>query len=583
MDFFAVLKLLGGVALFLFGMSYMGDSLKKLSGSSLETILKKLTSNRFKGFFLGLAVTAIIQSSSAVMVMLVGFVNSSIMQLSQTTSVLMGANIGTTVTAWILSTSGISGESFLLKILQPTSFTPVLVVIGVIMVMMSKSEKKKDVGAILIGFSVLMFGMETMSQATSGLKDSKAFTDALVMFSHPIMGIVVGTIFTAIIQSSSASVGILQALCLTSPIPMSTALPLILGMNIGAAVPPVISAVNGNVKAKQVAASCVSIKIIGVIVVASVFYLLNSIWGFGFMESDATVFTIALSHTTFNILSTIILMPFCKWIERLSERIFKDSSKYEENIFSSLDDRFFAFPSVAIEQSRELIVKMSEIAEQSVGSAIKLIHDFSAAEAEEIVLQEETVDKFDDKLSTYLVNLSGMKNASEESGEIAMLQHIIGDIERISDHACNILGNTREMNEKNIVFSGDAERELRVIESAIGEILSLSVEAIRTNDMETAMRIEPLEQVIDKLRNKIKSRHVARLHNDECTDDGGFVFLDLLSNFERVSDHCSNIAVYLLQQSSHTYESHYYLSHVKKENQNHFSRYFEEYQNKYSI
>lgn len=548
MGFFSFLTLAGGIALFLFGMNYMGDSLKKLSGSSLESILQKLTSNRFKGFFLGLFVTAVIQSSSAVMVMLVGFVNSGIMKLAQTTSILMGANIGTTMTAWLLSTSGISGESFIFRLMKPTSFTPVLAVIGILLTMIPKSEKKKDVGSILLGFAILMFGMESMSGATSGLRDNASFMKILVMFSNPVMGILIGTVFTSIIQSSSASVGILQALSLTGSIPMSTALPIILGMNIGAAVPPVLSALSGNANAKRVAVSCVSIKIIGVVVVAVIFYIFHGIMDFAFMNSNASVFTIALVHTVFNILSTIILMPFCRGIEKLSELIIKEKQTEEENIFASLDDRFLTFPQFALEKSRELIGQMAGLAKQTFNGAICISYGFDEKVAEKIKKQEKLVDKYEDKLTAYLVKLASLKNTIRESNEVAALTHVISDIERISDYAYSIVKTARDINSNGIKFSKVAEEEIDILSKAIDDILTQVVKAIRTMEIECVAGITPLKREADRMIAETRARHIERFQNGECSADAGFVFLDLLTAMSHISSHCSNIAIYLLQK-----------------------------------
>ena len=548
MDFFSFLTLAGGIALFLFGMNYMGDSLKKLSGSSLESILQKLTSNRFKGFFLGLFVTAVIQSSSAVMVMLVGFVNSGIMKLAQTTSILLGANIGTTMTAWLLSTSGISGESFIFRLMKPSSFTPVLAVAGILLTMIPKSEKKKDVGSILLGFAILMFGMEAMSGATSGLRDSESFMKILVMFSHPIMGILIGTLFTAIIQSSSASVGILQALSLTGSIPMSTALPIILGMNIGAVVPPVLSSLSGNANAKRVAVSCVSIKIIGVAVVATIFYVLNGIMKFEFMDANSSVFTIAMVHTVFNVISSIILMPCCPGIEKISTLLIKEKQTEEENIFASLDDRFLTFPQFALEKSRELIGQMAGLSKQTFNGAICISYGFDDEVAEKIRKQEKLVDKYEDKLTAYLVKLASLKSTVRESNEVSTLIHVIGDIERISDYAYSIVKTARDINANGIKLSKIAEDEIDLLSKAIDDILIQVVKAIQTMDTEQAAGIIPIKREADRMISETRTRHIERFMNGECSADAGFVFLDLITAMGHIASHCSNIAVYLLQK-----------------------------------
>ena len=582
MDIFSVLTLLGGLALFLFGMNYMGDSLKKLSGSRLEMILSKLTSNRIKGFLLGFGVTAVIQSSSATMVMLVGFVNSGIMKLSQTTSVLMGANIGTTVTGWLLSTSGISGSNFFVQLLKPSSFTPVLAAVGLAMYMFSKSDKKRNVGSILIGFAVLMFGMETMSSATEGLQDSPVFMDLLARLSNPVMGILVGTIFTAVIQSSSASVGILQALSLTSAIPISSALPVILGMNIGAAVPPVLSAISGNTDARRVAASSVYIKIIGVVVFAAAFYALNAVIGFEFMSNNSTVFSIAFMHTMFNIISTAILMPFCRGIERLSEMTFSGGAE-SSNPFEGLDSRFLNYPAFAAEQAREVAADMAKIADKSVNAAIALFGEYSDKAMSKIEEQEQTIDMYEDRLNAYLVTLSVKRMTAAESAAVAALSHIIDNVERMSDNACMLAETAKEMSDREIVLSKNAEKEMNVVSEAVKESVSLAVTAIRDKNYTDAMKIEPLNEVIEQLIYEMKTNHIARLHNNECRPESGFIFSNMLTNFERIADRCSNIAVYMLQGESSTFSPHEYKSHLQDDKASHFKDFYDAYRAKYTI
>ena len=583
MDIFSILTLVGGLALFLFGMNYMGDNLKKLSGSQLESILAKLTSNRFKGFLLGFLVTAVIQSSSATTVMLVGFVNSGIMTLAQSIGIIMGANVGTTVTAWLLSTTGISGDVIWLKLLKPDSFTPVLAVIGILMTMVAKSEKKKDIGAILLGFAILMFGMETMSGAMSGLKDNAAFAQILVMFENPVLGIASGTILTAIIQSSSASVGILQALSLTGAIPMSTALPVILGQNIGTTITPILSAINGNTDSKRVAISCLYIKLIGVIVISVAFYALHSVIGFEFMNGQASVFSIAVVHTMFNILSTVILLPFCKAIEKLATLTFKSTETPLENRLRVLDDRFLTMPGFALEKSKEVIADMIKITGESVNLAVDKLFDYDEKTDADIKEQESCVDNYEDKLGSYLVRLAGHKLSAEEANEVTTLLHIIGDIERISDHACNLFEAAKEIHDKKITFSNSAKNEISVVTKAIKEIVELSVMSVEKEDKSYAMKIEPLEQVIDKLKFQMKNKHIERLQNNECTIELGFVYSDIITNFERIADHCSNIGVSILQREESGFEPHEYLSHVKYDGENDFISQYDEYKHKYSI
>ncbi len=582
MDIFSILTLAGGLAMFLYGMDIMGDNLKKLAGGKLESILSKLTSNRFKGFLLGFIVTAVIQSSSATTVMLVGFVNSGIMKLGQTISIIMGANIGTTVTAWLLSLSGISGDAFWLKIFKPTSFTPVLMAVGVVMTMVCKSDKK-DIGAILVGFAVLMFGMDTMSGAMSSLKDSPAFGKMLIMFSNPVMGILVGTLLTAIIQSSSASVGILQALSLTVAIPYSTAIPIILGQNIGTTITPILSSITGNTEARRVAIACLYIKVIGVVIVCAAFYVLHGILDFGFMDANVTILSIATIHTLFNVLSTIILMPLCKVIERLTIMTFKETKTRETTAFDTLDDRFLEIPSFAVEKCRELICDMMDIARKSVSDATELVLCFDKKIVEDIARSEGLVDMYEDKISTYLVKLAGVNLTNDDSKQVTELLHCVGDIERISDHAVNITEALEELNTKEFAFSDSAIKDVRVISAAVNEILELSAQALASNDLDIARSVEPLEQVIDKLKLKIKANHIQRLQSGYCSMEMGFILSDLLTNFERVADHCSNIAVCMIELDHGSFETHEYLNNVKTSGDDTFISQYNHFKQKYVI
>lgn len=586
MDFFSLLTLVGGLALFLYGMNVMGDGLKKLSGSKLEYFLGQLTSNRFKGFLLGFVVTAVIQSSSATTVMLVGFVNSGIMKLGQTISVIMGANIGTTVTSWLLSLSGISGESFFIRILKPSSFTPILAAVGVIMSMTAKTDKHKDIASILIGFAVLMFGMETMSGAMSGLKEDPRFGEILIMFSNPIMGILSGLILTAIIQSSSASVGILQALALTGVIPYSTAIPIILGQNIGTTITPILSSINGNKDSKRVALTCLNIKIIGVIVVAAAFYLLNYLIHFSFMDKNVSALNIAIIHTLFNIFSTVILFPFCKPIERLAYLMVKGDESSEDDEFdvlNTLDDRFLTMPSFAAEKCRELTYKMAQIAQKAVTKSTNLLYDYDRTVDEKVSKYEGQVDKYEDKLSAYLVALAANKLNVADSHQVTKLLHIIGDVERISDHAVNIAESAKEIYSKKIKFSHEATNEIKTLSEAVLEILNMTTNMLEEDDLKLAQSVEPLEQIIDKLKRSIKNNHIRRLQQGECTVEMGFVLSDLLTNFERIADHCSNIAVYVLGNANNLFESHDYLNHIKNDGANEFFEKYEYYKKKYQL
>ena len=563
MDLFSILSLLGGLGLFLYGMNVMGDNLKKLAGGKLETILSKLTSNKFKGFLLGFIITAIIQSSSATTVMLVGFVNSGIMHLSQTISVILGANLGTTVTAWILSLGGISGDTVLLKLFKPTSFTPLLMIVGVVMSMTCKSDKKKDIAYILIGFAALMFGMDMMSDAMSGLKDSEAFGRILVMFSNPIMGILVGTALTAIIQSSSASVGVLQALSMTGAIPYSTAIPIIFGQNIGTTITPILSSISGNIESKRVAFACLYIKIIGVAVVSLIFYSLNVIFDFEFMSRNVNMISIATIHTLFNMFDAVVLMPFGKTIEKLAVKTIKTKNIETTSQFDALDERFLEIPAFAIEQCRELVCNMARISRESVSSAVGMLGNFDMEIYRRIQENENLVDLYEDKLSTYFVKLSSEKLSQNDSKAVTKLLHCIGDIERISDHASGIAMLIKEMNEKDKCFSVYAQDELRVISAAVNDILFLATTTFIKDDIEAAKNVEPLEQVIDRLKMKIKDNHIMRLQNGQCSVESGFILSELLNNFARIADHCSNIAVCLIELSHGSFDTHEYLNNVK--------------------
>ncbi len=583
MDFFDILTLVGGLALFLYGMDVMGDSLKKLAGGRLESFLAKLTSNRFKGFFLGLVVTAVIQSSSATTVMLVGFVNSGIMKLGQTIGIIMGANVGTTVTSWLLSLSGISGDAFWIKIFKPTSFTPILAAIGIIMTMVSKDRKKKDIGTILLGFAVLMFGMDAMSGAMDGLKDSPQFARVMVMFENPILGIITGTLLTAIIQSSSASVGILQAMALTGTIPYSMAIPIILGQNIGTTITPVLSAISGNTDSKRVAVACVYIKMIGVVIVASAFYILNSIIGFEFMKSNVTPFNVAVVHTLFNIISTVILIPFCTSLEKLTIKSIKGGKEQEDQTFAALDERFLDMPGFAVEKAMDLLCSMARITTQSIKDATAMLNVFDASKVDEIKESESVVDKYEDKISTYLVKLSARDLTNKDSKQVTELLHVIGDVERMSDHAVNILEVAEEMNDKGIEFSADAQKDISVIVSAVCDIIDLTTNALIEEDLESAKLVEPLEQVIDRLKLKIKASHIERLKEGHCTVEYGFILADILTNCERIADHCSNIAVCMLEIAHGSMDTHEYLSHVKHDGENDFARRYSEFKEKYRL
>ena len=578
--FFSILSLIGGLALFLYGMDLMGDGLKKLAGGKLESILARLTSARWKGLLLGLGVTAVIQSSSATTVMLVGFVNSGIMKLGQTISIIMGANIGTTVTAWLLTTTDIpDGAGFILELLKPSSFTPILALVGLIMIMTAKNDRRRNTGEILIGFAILMFGMDAMSGAVKGLREE--LKSILVMFENPVIGILVGTIFTAIIQSSSASVGVLIALAASVDMPFSTALPLILGMNIGTTITPIISALSGNVNAKRVALSCLYIKMIGVTVVTAAFYIIHSFVNFEFMGMHASAVGIAFAHTLFNIISTVILIPFCSALEKLAVVTIKGKQDEEENIFATLDDRFLSMPGFAVEKCKELVCDMARIAVDSFKKASSLMDNYSNEVFDEVGRLETLVDKYEDKTSTYLVKITATNMSAKDSKVVTELLHCIGDIERISDHALNIAEAAKEIHDKEITFSDKAKEDLKVITAATDEILELATASLVDDDIEVAKRVEPLEQVIDRLKRKIKNGHISRLRQGDCTMELGFILSDLLTNYERISDHCSNIAVCFIEIANDSFETHEYLNQLKESDEKEYHDMYEEYKAKY--
>ncbi len=583
--FFSILGLIGGLALFLFGMNLMGDSLKKLAGGKLESILAKITSNRLMGFLLGFVVTAVIQSSSATTVMLVGFVNSGIMKLGQTISIIMGANIGTTVTAWLLSTNDIQDTgAFIMKLCKPDSFTPILAIIGLLMTMMCKKDSRKNLGYILIGFSVLMFGMSAMSDSMSFLKENETFAQFLIMFSNPILGILVGTLFTAIIQSSSASVGVLQALALSVSIPYSTAIPVILGQNIGTTITPIISSISGNTESKRVAMSCLYIKMIGVVVVTGGFYALDAFFDFKFMDSNVSAMSIAIVHTLFNIISTVILLPFCKLIEKLAIKTVKRNKQERDiDVFDTLDDRFLDVPAFAVEKCKELVNDMATISSDAYIKASGLLEKYDPAVYDEVKNLETLIDKYEDKTSTYLIKISARQLSPRDSKVVTELLHCIGDIERISDHAFGIAEAAREMHEKKVTFSDTANRDLAVISNAVFEILDLATTSLITDNLQTAQCVEPLEQVIDRLNKKIKAGHIDRLQQGECTIELGFILSDLLNNFSRISDHCSNIAVCFIEIAHGTFETHEYLNQRKSGNEADFIEMYEQYKQKYAL
>ena len=569
MSIFNFLTLVGGLALFLYGMNVMGEGLTKASGGKLERILEKLTSNPLLGMLCGLAVTAVIQSSSATTVMVVGFVNSGIMKLTQAVGVIMGANIGTTVTSWLLSLTAISSDNFFVQLCKPSSFSPVLAAIGIIFLMFSKNERHRDVGQIFLGFTVLMTGMDMMSGSVEPLANVPEFTRILTMFSNPILGLLAGTILTAIIQSSSASVGILQALCVTNAIGYSTALPIIMGQNIGTCVTALISSAGASKNARRAALIHLYFNVIGTTLFMVVFYTVNQFVHFEFMSQPATAAGIAVIHSTFNILATLVLLPFNRLLVKLAMLTIRDNEQIETvSEFQSLDDRFLTTPAYALEQAMQVTNRMCEICKTGLLKAFDLIvgrYDESAEQ--EIEALEQKVDNYEDKLGTYLVKLSKYELSQEDSQKISILLHSIGDIERMSDHSVELARSAKEMADKEMTFSESARKEMLVFSDALRDIVTRTSKVFETEDLELARTVEPLEQVIDDLNAKIKANHVERLKNGECTIEMGFVLSDISTCYERIADHCSNLAVCQIQVHKGEYDTHEYLQGVKHKNE----------------
>ena len=588
MNIFGFLSLLGGLALFLYGMNVMGGGLEKVSGGKLERILEKLTSNPLKAVLLGAGVTAVIQSSSATTVMLVGFVNSGIMKLSQAVGIIMGANIGTTATSWILSLTGIESENFFISMLKPTSFSPILAIIGIILIMSGKSDRKKDVGEIMIGFAVLMFGMDAMSSAVKPLADVPEFTGILTKFSNPLLGVLVGAILTAIIQSSSASVGILQALSVTGAFTYGSVIPIIMGQNIGTCVTAMLSAVGANKGAKRTAFVHLYFNIIGSIVFLTLYTILNAVFHFSFANETVGVAGIAAIHSIFNIFATLILLPFTKGLEKLAYlTIPADESEFskagEEEAFKILDSRFLTTPNFAIEQCVTVTKQMAELTKDTLFLAKNLFTDYSEEIAKKVEEQENLIDKYDDKLSAYLTQLNSQNLSYPESQMVSTLMHSINDLERIADHAVNLMEIAQKMNRKELEFSKKAQNEMEIFGSAIEDILDRSVRAFVENDMELAQTVEPLEEVIDDLNKEVKKRHIKRLRKGKCTIDLGLVLADVAANYERVADHCSNLAVYMIQMEDNSIEAHEYINTLTEENREQFEQMQETYREKYQL
>ena len=563
MTIFDVLSLIGGLCLFLFGMDLMGQALERRAGSSLRTILGKLTTRKFIGLLTGLGVTAVIQSSSATTVMVVGFVNSGLMNLSQAINVIMGANIGTTVTAWVLSLSGIESSNVFISLLKPTSFTPILALIGTSFHMFSKDSKKKDTGTILLGFATLMFGMDTMSDAVSGLADVPQFQQMFIMFKNPILGVLVGAILTAVIQSSSASVGILQALAATGQVSYGAAIPIIMGQNIGTCITAILSSFGTNKNAKRAAMLHLFFNIIGTVVLIIVFYIVSVVFKPVLLDAAANYMGIAVAHSAFNIVCTIILYPMAGLLEKLVCTLVPDSK--DKEVIAELDEILLATPPVALELSRNSTIDMAKISVKAIKDSMKAFFEYNDDLAREVREGEGKSDHYEDILGTYLVKLSGRSLSEEESVEVAKLLKVIGDFERISDHGVNVLESAEELKGKGIKFSEKAERELKVLFSAVGEILDLTLDAFVNNNLEAAEKVEPLEQVIDKIREKLRNRHILRLQQGDCTIEVGFIWSDLITNLERTSDHCSNIAGCVIDATNDNMNIHEALRNARTE------------------
>ena len=580
------ISLLGGIALFLYGMAVMGDNLKKVAGSKLELVLYKLSGTPLKGVLLGTGVTAVIQSSSATSVMVVGFVNSGMMKVRQAIGVIMGAILGTSVTGWILCLNSLSGGSGWVDLLSTATLTGVVAVAGILLRMMKRKPSRKYVGNILLGFAVLMYGMTAMSSAVSPLRESQAFIDILTKFSNPLLGILVGLLFTSVLQSASAAVGILQVLAGTGAITFQIALPIIMGIAIGAAVPVLLSALGANISGRRTAFVYLLIDVLGAAIWALVFYAANAIVHFTFMDTIMTAVTVALMNTLFRFATVLVLMPAIPLLEKLVVWLVPDSidsQLLEQHDMDRLEERFLQHPALAIEQSRLVTDSMAEKARDNLLRAMHLRLEYSERGYEQVDEAEQLVDRYEDKLGTYLMKLTGRSLTPEQTEEVAKYLHTISDFERISDHACNIADVCQEIDEKKVVFSPNAVHELQVLESAVTEILSTAIDAFVNGNLQLAARVEPLEEIIDGLCDEVKSHHVERLQQGLCTLNQGFVFNDLLTNYERVADHCSNIAVAIIEVESDNFDTHEYLNSVKAMKDASFERYYDEYKKKYSV
>lgn len=589
MDIFDVLSMVGGLALFLYGMHIMGDALAKMSGGKLEKVLERLTSNKWSAVLLGAGVTAVIQSSGATTVMVVGFVNSGIMKLNQAVGIIMGANIGTTATSWLLSLSGIDGGNFFLQMLKPTSFTPILAVIGAILVVFCKSEKKHNIGTILLGFAILMYGMTAMSSAVEPLKDVPQFTQILTKFENPLLGVIAGFVLTTIMQSSSVSVGILQALCSTGAVSYALALPIIMGQNIGSCTTAMISSVGASKDAKRAAAVHFYFNVIGTVVFMLVFYISNAFVHYAFLPQAANEVGIATIHSIFNIAATIVLLPLSGFLEFLAVKTIKDDDEEEDElskhdkVLQLLDPVFLERPGFAIMQCQKVASEMAELSMKSVGRAVGLLTAYDEEIAERILKEEDTVDKYEDQLGTYLLRLSTKDLSKEDGHRLSLMLHSLGDIERISDLAVNILLAVEQMHKKELIFSKKAMDELAVYSKALKDILTMTVDAFEQNDRYKAALVQPLEELMDDMNKELKKRHVKRLRKGKCTIELGLSLSDISDTYERISDHCSNIATCVIQVEDDELDAHEHRKEVKEQDAKWYDEQYRAYEQKYAL
>ena len=581
MNLFSFIMLFGGLSFFLYGMHVLSTGLEKMAGGKLQQILQKITSSRWKCLLLGAGITIAIQSSSAVTVMLVGLVNSGIMELGQTVGVLMGSNIGTTLTAWILSLSGVQSDNVFISLLKPENFSLVASMIGILMILGAKSQKKKDIGTVMVGFAILIFGMRLMGDSVEPLSGMPEFTSILTAFENPFLGVLVGTVFTGIIQSSAASVGILQIISMTDSLTYGVAIPIIMGQNIGTCVTAIISSFGVNKNAKRVAVIHMSFNIFGSVLCLILFFVAKIFFNLPLLSKAVDPFGIALSHTVFNVFTTVVLLPFGKWMERFAKVVIKDTNEKEQ--YSFIDERLLNTPSMAIYECNQVTLKMADIAKNTLLCAMSLTTMYDAKKEKIIEEQETKLDYYEDELGTYLVKLSGKQLSDSDSRQISKLLHTIGDFERIGDHAVGIMNSAKEINLKKAKFSEHAISELQMLESAIKEIISITIESYEKNDIELARKVEPLEQAIDRMIATIKNRHIIRLQEGRCTIEHGFMLSDLLNNYARVSDHCSNIAVATIEVEQNRFETHQYLQQVKYVGDEQFNEAFVDYCLKYDL